>query len=67
MAGRRDHDRKVLNGIFFVLRTGTPWRDFPERYGPYTTVYNSSIVGRRREYGSASFEALATSRRSRCN
>jgi transposase len=23
-----------------VLRTGTPWRDLPERYGPYTTVYN---------------------------
>jgi transposase len=33
-------DRKVLNGIFFVLRTGTPWRDLPERYGPYTTAYN---------------------------
>jgi transposase len=29
-----------LNGIFFVLRTGTPWRDLPERYGPYTSVYN---------------------------
>ena len=34
------HDRKVINGIFFVLRTGTPWRDLPERYGPYTTCYN---------------------------
>ncbi len=33
-------DRRVLNGIFFVLRTGTPWRDLPERYGPYTTAYN---------------------------
>ncbi|SRR5260221_7126150 len=33
-------DRRVLTGIFFVLRTGTPWRDLPERYGPYTTVYN---------------------------
>ena len=33
-------DRRVLNGIFFVLRTGTPWRDLPERYGPYTSVYN---------------------------
>lgn len=30
----RPHDRKVLNGIFLVLRTGTPWRDLPERYGP---------------------------------
>ncbi len=36
----RAHDRRVMNGIFFVLRTGTPWRDLPERYGPYTTCYN---------------------------
>lgn len=36
----RVDDRRVLNGIFYVLRTGTPWRDLPERYGPYTTVYN---------------------------
>ena len=33
----RVRDRRVMNGIFFVLRTGTPWRDLPERYGPYTT------------------------------
>ena len=36
----RVDDRRVLNGIFFILRTGCPWRDLPERYGPYTTVYN---------------------------
>jgi transposase len=36
----RPDNRKVLNGIFFVLRTGTSWRDLPERDGPYTTVYN---------------------------
>lgn len=36
----RTDDRRVLNGIFYVLRTGTPWRDLPERYGPYTTAYN---------------------------
>jgi transposase len=29
-----------LDGIFYVLRTGSPWRDLPELYGPYTTVYN---------------------------
>ena len=34
------NNRRILNGIFFVLRTGAPWRDLPERYGPYTTVYN---------------------------
>jgi transposase len=33
-------NRKVLNGIFWVLRAGAPWRDLPERYGPYTTAYN---------------------------
>ena len=33
-------NRRVLNGIFWVLRTGAPWRDLPERYGPYTTAYN---------------------------
>ena len=34
------NNRRVLNGIFWVLRTGAPWRDLPERYGPYTTAYN---------------------------
>ena len=33
-------DRRVLNGIMWVLRSGAPWRDLPERYGPYTTCYN---------------------------
>ena len=37
---KRMDDRRVLNGIFWVLRSGAPWRDLPERYGPYTTVYN---------------------------
>src|SRR5437763_2667046 len=36
----RVDDRKVMNAIFYVLRTGMPWRDLPERYGPYTTAYN---------------------------
>lgn len=37
---KRVDDRRVLNGIFYALRTGCPWRDLPARYGPYTTVYN---------------------------
>lgn len=36
----RTDDRRVISGIFYILRTGAPWRDLPERYGPYTTVYN---------------------------
>lgn len=35
----RSH-RTVLNGIFWILRTGSPWRDLPERYGPWSTVYD---------------------------
>lgn len=52
-------DRKVLNGIFFVLRTGTPWRDLPERYGPYTTVYNRFNRWAKRGVWLKVFEALA--------
>lgn len=29
---RRVDDRRILNGIFWVLRSGAPWRDLPERY-----------------------------------
>jgi transposase len=36
----RVDNRRVLNGIFWVLRSGSSWRDLPERFGPYTTVYN---------------------------
>jgi transposase len=37
---RRVDDRRVMNGIFYVLRTRSAWRDVPARYGPPTTVYN---------------------------
>jgi len=36
----RVDDRRVLNGIFWVLRSGAPWRDLPDCYGPYMTCYN---------------------------
>jgi transposase len=36
----RVDDRRVLNGIFWVLRSGAPWRDLPKSYGPHTTCYN---------------------------
>src|SRR3712207_5117969 len=31
------------NGILWRLRTGSPWRDIPERYGPPTTCYNRFV------------------------
>ena len=39
----RVDDRRVLNGIFGVLRSGAPWRDLPERYGPRSTCYNRFV------------------------
>ncbi len=35
----RDH-RTIVNGMRWRLRTGAPWRDLPERYGPWETVYS---------------------------
>ncbi len=39
----RVEDRRVLNGIFWRLRTGAPWADIPKRYGPHTTCYNRFV------------------------
>ena len=39
--GRPGHDlRTLLNGILWIIRTGAPWRDLPERYGSWHTVYS---------------------------
>ncbi len=43
----RVDDRRVLKGIFWRFRTGSPWADIPERYGPRTTCYNRSSAGAR--------------------
>jgi transposase len=43
----RVNDRRVLNGIFWVLRSGAPWRDLPVCYGPRTTCYNRFVRWRR--------------------
>ena len=32
-----------LNGIFWVLRSGAPRRDLPERYGQHTACYNRFV------------------------
>src|SRR6266516_3064797 len=59
----RCDDRKILNGIFYVLRTGMPWRDLPARYGPYTTVYNRFNRWSRRGIWKRIFEQLASKSR----
>ena len=33
-------NRTILNGIVWIARSGAPWRDLPERYGAWQTVYS---------------------------
>ena len=38
--GRWNDHRLVFDGILWILRTGSPWRDLPERYGKWGSVYH---------------------------
>jgi transposase len=42
----RDH-RQVLDGLLWKLNTGAQWRDIPERYGPWQTIYDRFVRWRR--------------------
>jgi transposase len=55
----RVNDRRVLNGIFRVLRSGAPWRDLPGGFGPYTTCYNRFVRWRRAGVWGKMINALA--------
>ncbi|GAA3419670.1 hypothetical protein GCM10018952_60090 [Streptosporangium vulgare] len=37
--GRWNDHRLVINGVLYRARTGLPWRDLPERFGSWVTVY----------------------------
>jgi len=58
--GRRNRpaldNRPIVNGILWRIRTGAPWRDVPEKYGKWMTVYQ-----RFRRWSQAGvWEAVAT-------
>jgi transposase len=55
----RVNDRRVLNGIFWVLLSGAPWRDLPDNFGPYTTCYNRFVRWRRAGVWATIMSALA--------
>ena len=57
-----DH-RLVINGIFFRTRTGCPWRDLPERFGNWKTVYNRH----RRWSGDGTWEMILDRLRAGCD
>jgi transposase len=73
----RVNERRVLNGIFWVLRSGAPWRDLPEDFGPYTglshqgqfsqplvatTIHESLFPAARANFGELDGAALAGKR-----
>ena len=33
-------NRLMLNGMLWIAKTGSPWRDLPDRFGPWQTVYS---------------------------
>jgi len=39
----RNDDRQMLNGILWISRSGAAWRDLPERYGAWNTVYSRFV------------------------
>ena len=42
--GRPPRDRRtILDGILWILRTGSPWRDLPSELGPWQTVWDLFI------------------------
>ena len=56
---RRVNDRRGPNGIFWVLRSGAPWRDLQGTYGPRTICYNRFVRWRWAGVGDQIMQALA--------
>jgi len=56
---RRVDDRRVISGIFHVLKSGGRWCDCPADYGPHTTVYNRYNRWSRKRFWINLLEALA--------
>ena len=50
--------RNFLNAVLWKVRTGVPWRDLPERYGPWKTVYSKFRRWARAGHFTTIFEAL---------
>ncbi len=51
-------DRNFINAILWVMKTGAPWRDMPERFGNWKTVYNRFSNWAKRGLGVRIFKEL---------
>jgi putative transposase len=57
--GRNARDnRNFINAVLWIARTGAPWRDLPERFGKYDTVYQRFNRWAKRGIWLRIFEAL---------
>ena len=51
-------DRLFVDAVLFRAKTGLPWRDLPERFGPWKSVYNRFNNWARQGHWAAIFRAL---------
>jgi len=52
-------NRMILNGMLWIAKTGSPWRDLPERFGPWQTVYSRFRLWCKNDAFLKLFESLA--------
>ena len=55
---RPESGRMFLEAVLFRARTGIPWRDLPERFGPWTTIFTRFSVWSKRGFFQEMSEAL---------
>ena len=53
-------NRLMFNGILWIAKTGSPWRDLPLRFGPWETVYSRFRLWSENDVLKGLFEHLAT-------
>ena len=51
-------DRQFIDAVLYRAKTGVPWRDLPERFGPWKTVYNRFANWAKRGVWAKVFKAL---------
>ena len=53
-------NRVMLNGMLWIGKTGAPWRDLPERFGPWETVYSRFRLWSKNDVFLKMFEFLSS-------
>lgn len=52
-------DRNFINAVLWIAKTGAPWRDLPERFGSWKTIYNRFLNWAKRDVWRDIFEAAS--------